>query len=299
MSRARVAPACSHFRPQPRHEQTQQQRPRAHFGSHRVPQGTLLHARLDFVLTFGYRSRASRRRLSLVVCVRERSNSLWRVQAPKDSPQSKERTSSQHRKRYVLPHSSHHSSDIATQEKEYASDNLDDTDTEKPPPTKKRKLTKAQEAKQKAAAKKAAAAKKKGKKGNGDDDDYSDEDEDAYTALSKMWKDETRPPNGGFCTCAKCGKQFTVVSPSFPPSPSPPLLHHHSHLPPDHRRNTHNQQPNPPATSATPASNPPPPPPTPSKSLLHPESARPRTREASRILRRDGLRVWRRCAWGS
>ncbi|KAI0825428.1 hypothetical protein BC629DRAFT_715 [Irpex lacteus] len=110
------------------------------------------------------------------------------------------------------------------EEKEYASDNLDDTDTEKPPPAKKRKLTKAQEAKQKAAAKKAAAAKKK--KG-GDDDDYSDnEDEDAYTALSKMWKDKTRPPNGGFCTCAKCGKQFTVTKYTQPATPPPGYLCH-------------------------------------------------------------------------
>ena len=93
----------------------------------------------------------------------------------------------------------------ATQEKEYASDNLDDTDTERPP-QKKRKLTKSQEAKQKAQAKKAAAKKKKG----GDDDDYSD-DEDAYTALSKMWKDDTKPSVGSFCRCAKCEKQFTVV----------------------------------------------------------------------------------------
>lgn len=188
------------------------------------------------------------------------------------------------------------------QEKEYASDNLDDTDTEKPPPAKKRKLTKAQEAKQKAAAKKAAAAKKKAKKG-GNDDDYSDnEDEDAYTALSKMWKDETRPPNGGFCTCAKCGKQFTVVSlsfplPSLPLSPSPLPTHPLTHPHLSGRQNTHNRQPHPPATSATPASNPPPPP-TPSKSPLSPASARPPTREASRILKRGTYRVWRRCAWG-
>lgn len=68
---------------------------------------------------------------------------------------------------------------------------------------KKRKLTKAAEAKLKANAK----AKKKQ-----EDGDYQDSDEDAYTALSKMWKDDTKPANGSFCDCAKCGKQFTVVS---------------------------------------------------------------------------------------
>lgn len=81
---------------------------------------------------------------------------------------------------------------------------MDDTDIEQPPSKKKKKMTKAAEAKLKAQAKKAA------KKGGGDDDDYSEE-EDAYTALSKMWKDEARPANGSFCNCAKCGKQFTVV----------------------------------------------------------------------------------------
>lgn len=73
------------------------------------------------------------------------------------------------------------------------------------PPQKKKKLTKAAEAKLKAQAKKTA------KKKSGDGDDDESEADDAYTALSKMWKDETRPSNGSFCECAKCSKQFTVV----------------------------------------------------------------------------------------
>lgn len=39
-----------------------------------------------------------------------------------------------------------------------------------------------------------------------------DEDEDAYTALSKMWKDTTRPPIGSLEECAKCGLEFSFVS---------------------------------------------------------------------------------------
>ena len=77
------------------------------------------------------------------------------------------------------------------------------------PLKKKRKLTKAAEAKLKAQAK---AKAKKGKKK--DDDDYSDDgsdEEDAYTALSKMWKDETKPPNGSLIECSKCGNEFSVV----------------------------------------------------------------------------------------
>ncbi|EKM54908.1 uncharacterized protein PHACADRAFT_259073 [Phanerochaete carnosa HHB-10118-sp] len=94
------------------------------------------------------------------------------------------------------------------QEREYNSDNLDESDNE--PKTKKRKLTKAAEAKLKAQAK--AKAKKNKKKG--DDEDYSDsedEEEDAYTALSKMWKDQTKPPNGSLIECAKCGTEFSVT----------------------------------------------------------------------------------------
>ena len=89
---------------------------------------------------------------------------------------------------------------------DYASDNLDDTDTEARP-KKKAKLSKAAEAKAKAKAK----SKAKKKKGN-DDGDYSDSgSDDAYTALSKMWKDNKKPPVGSFEDCAKCGNQFTVV----------------------------------------------------------------------------------------
>ena len=94
---------------------------------------------------------------------------------------------------------------------EYASDNLDDTDTERAPPAKKARMSKAAEAKLKAKEKKKSKTQKK--KG-GDDDDYSDSaEEDAYTALSKMWKDPTskKPPIGSFTECAKCGTQFTVV----------------------------------------------------------------------------------------
>ncbi|KIP02584.1 hypothetical protein PHLGIDRAFT_130667 [Phlebiopsis gigantea 11061_1 CR5-6] len=87
-------------------------------------------------------------------------------------------------------------------DREYNSDNLDESDAEKPA-AKKRKMTKAAQAKLKAQAK----AKKNKKK----DDEDEDEDEDAYTALSKMWKDDTKPPNGSMTECAKCGTQFTVT----------------------------------------------------------------------------------------
>ncbi len=91
---------------------------------------------------------------------------------------------------------------------------MDETDTE--PAPKKRKLTKAAEAKLKAQEK---AKAKKGKKKGDDDGDYEDgeSDEDAYTALPKMWKDQNKPPVGSFEDCAKCSKQFTAVS--LPPSP--------------------------------------------------------------------------------
>jgi DNA repair protein RAD7 len=73
---------------------------------------------------------------------------------------------------------------------------------------KKRKMTKAQEAKAKAAAKKAA---KKQKGGNDDDDS---DDDDPYNALSKALRTPgvPKPAPGTFSDCAKCGKQFTVVS---------------------------------------------------------------------------------------
>ncbi|KAI0782091.1 RNI-like protein [Abortiporus biennis] len=105
---------------------------------------------------------------------------------------------------------------------EYASDHLDESDEE--PAPKKRKLSKAAEAKLK--AKEKAKAKAKAKK-DGDDDDYEDdEDEDAYTALSKMWKDNTKPPVGSFCNCAKCKKQFTVTKYTAAANPPPGFLCH-------------------------------------------------------------------------
>jgi hypothetical protein len=96
----------------------------------------------------------------------------------------------------------------------YNSDDLDDPEDEEEEEeslAKKRKLTKAAEAKQKAKAKK----KKKGS----DDEDYNDED-DAYTALSKsLWTNNgsssSKPPVGSFEECAVCEKQFTVVCPDF------------------------------------------------------------------------------------
>ena len=94
----------------------------------------------------------------------------------------------------------------------YNSDDLDDPEgeEEEEAPAKKRKLTKAAEAKQKAKAKK--------KKGS-DDENYNDED-DAYTALSKsLWANNgsssSKPPVGSFEECAVCEKQFTVVCPDF------------------------------------------------------------------------------------
>ncbi|KDR82125.1 hypothetical protein GALMADRAFT_58846 [Galerina marginata CBS 339.88] len=81
-----------------------------------------------------------------------------------------------------------------------------DEENDGPSPTKKRKLTKATEAKLKAKEK-----KKKGKKD--DDGNYEDDEEDAYTALSKsLWKNSSsKPPVGSFENCAVCEKQFTVT----------------------------------------------------------------------------------------
>ncbi|CAL1703119.1 unnamed protein product [Somion occarium] len=103
---------------------------------------------------------------------------------------------------------------------EYASDHLDETDEEQPA-QKKRKMTKTAEAKEKAKAK--ANAKKK----KGDDEDFedSDEDEDAYTALSKMWKDNSKPPVGSFENCARCNKQFTTKY-TMAANPPPGFLCH-------------------------------------------------------------------------
>jgi DNA repair protein RAD7 len=103
-------------------------------------------------------------------------------------------------------------SNLMKNEREYNSDNLDESESERPA-TKKRKLSKAAEAKLKAQAK-AKAKAKKGKK-KGDDDDYSDDEggdeEDIYTALSKMRSDNTKPANGSLIECAKCENQFSVV----------------------------------------------------------------------------------------
>jgi len=106
------------------------------------------------------------------------------------------------------------------QGKQYDSDHLDDSAEEMPPP-KKRKLSKAAEAKLK--AKEKAKAQNKGKK-KGEDED--DEDEDAYTALSKMWKDNAKPPVGSFESCARCEKQFTVTKYTMAANPPPGFLCH-------------------------------------------------------------------------
>ncbi|KAL0958192.1 hypothetical protein HGRIS_000355 [Hohenbuehelia grisea] len=115
----------------------------------------------------------------------------------------------------------------------YASEELDEPEEE--PATKKRKLTKAAEAKLKAQEKakvdaKAKAAQGKGKKGKGkkDEDEYHDEEEDAYTALSKSLLNNaaSRPPVGSFETCAACGKQFTVTKYTIAANPGPGFLCH-------------------------------------------------------------------------
>jgi hypothetical protein len=74
-------------------------------------------------------------------------------------------------------------------------------------------LTKAAEAKLKAKEK---AKKKKGKNDDKDEDDVDSED-DAYNALSKsLWSNKgSKPPVGSFEHCARCEKQFTVVSLSY------------------------------------------------------------------------------------
>ncbi|TFY82775.1 hypothetical protein EWM64_g1228 [Hericium alpestre] len=103
----------------------------------------------------------------------------------------------------------------------YASDNLDEEDTESQP--KKRRVNKADSAKQK---------RGKGKKAKKDDDeDYEDEDEDAYTALSKsMWTNvgssSSKPPVGSFETCARCEAQFTVTKYTMAAVPPPGFLCH-------------------------------------------------------------------------
>ena len=101
-------------------------------------------------------------------------------------------------------------------EEELNSDNLDEEEESPSRPQKKRKLTKKQEQKLKAAEK-----KKLKKKGALD----SDESEDEYTALSRGADrnkqraafSDMKPPVGNFETCARCEKQFTVVSASYHP----------------------------------------------------------------------------------
>lgn len=94
----------------------------------------------------------------------------------------------------------------------YDSDYLDESENERPA-GKKRKLSKKAEAALKAKEK----AKKKKKRGEEDDSS-----EDEYTALSRAANgnrnasSDARPPNGSFETCAKCDKQFTVVSTVHP-----------------------------------------------------------------------------------
>ncbi|PPQ73574.1 hypothetical protein CVT24_007460 [Panaeolus cyanescens] len=88
---------------------------------------------------------------------------------------------------------------------------VDQDEEEAPTPAKKRKLTKAAEAKLKAKEKE-KMKKKKGKKGS--DDDYEDDEDDAYTALSKGMfnvKGAKKAPVGSFEECAVCEKQFTVT----------------------------------------------------------------------------------------
>lgn len=106
---------------------------------------------------------------------------------------------------------------LAQNDAEYNSDDLDEEDVEAAPgPSRKKpKLSKAAEAKAKAKAK--AAAKAKAKKG-GDNDDYNgstDEDEEAYNAPSKSFfrtgAAAAKPSNGSFEKCARCTQQFTVV----------------------------------------------------------------------------------------
>lgn len=103
----------------------------------------------------------------------------------------------------------------------YDSDNLDEEDSSEPA-AKKRKVSKASESKNKKGKGKA----KKGKKGD-DDADYQDSGEDAYTALSKMWKgDLPKPPVGSFEKCIKCQKQFTVTQYTLAADPPPGWLCH-------------------------------------------------------------------------
>ncbi|KAL0070717.1 UV-damaged DNA-binding protein rad7 [Marasmius tenuissimus] len=87
----------------------------------------------------------------------------------------------------------------------YASDELDEPES----PPKKAKA--ASGSKENTKGKNAKGKKQKGKKG---EDDYQDEDEDAYTALSKsLWSNAgpSKPPVGSFEKCVKCEKQFTVT----------------------------------------------------------------------------------------
>lgn len=88
----------------------------------------------------------------------------------------------------------------------YASDQLDDVEDESP--VKKRGGRK---------GKNTAAAKAKAKKKAKEATDYQGSSEDEYRAASnRLWSmggnSDPKPPIGSFETCARCEKQFTVVS---------------------------------------------------------------------------------------
>lgn len=87
---------------------------------------------------------------------------------------------------------------------------------------KKRKVSKTALEKQK------AAAKRKMKKQ--DDDDYENDEDDAYTALSKsLWTNKSanpKPPIGSLEKCAKCSKKFTATKYTVAASPPPGYLCH-------------------------------------------------------------------------
>ncbi|KZT18911.1 RNI-like protein [Neolentinus lepideus HHB14362 ss-1] len=107
----------------------------------------------------------------------------------------------------------------ADEAEEYHSDALDEPDE---PTTKKRKVT------DKGKGKGTIAAKKKAKE---DDDASYDEEEDAYTAISKqLWRGNgstsAKPPVGSFENCAKCEKQFTVTKYTMAARPGPGWLCH-------------------------------------------------------------------------
>ncbi|KAF9447166.1 RNI-like protein [Macrolepiota fuliginosa MF-IS2] len=99
-----------------------------------------------------------------------------------------------------------------------------ETQADNQTPVKRRKLTKAAEAKLKAKEKKKRRVKDS-------DDEYIDEDDDAYTAPSRMRgvagvATGPRPPPGSFETCVKCEKRFTVMVYTMAAIPGPGWLCH-------------------------------------------------------------------------